>query len=299
MTSSNIIHFSNDPIKIGVIVERRYLGQNLPGAVIRALKARDVATDIICPQGCCFDPESGFLSIEEGTCLNLNSYEIIISRNRKPLGLAMLRYAEVAGIPAINSHTATQQVRDKAKMAIALARAGVPCPPTYLAEDVSVLARLPKENFPLILKATYGDNSQGLRFIRKAEDLSDIHWGTDMVLAQHYLPNYGYDLKLYVCGRKVFAVRKPAPFNSDPNAASQQVHADGAMADLALKCGKTFGLDIYGVDTIETPDGLAVIEVNEFPNFTGIPGVADHIADDLLERITDQGDVYHENRISA
>ncbi|OLB58758.1 MAG: hypothetical protein AUI13_06170 [Gemmatimonadetes bacterium 13_2_20CM_2_69_23] len=54
--------------------------------------------------------------------------------------------------------------------------------------------------------------------------------------------------------------------------------------DLALRCGRVFGLDVYGVDTVETADGVAVLEVNEFPNFTAVAGAACTIADYILAR---------------
>jgi ribosomal protein S6--L-glutamate ligase len=83
----------------------------------------------------------------------------------------------------------------------------------------------------------------------------------------------------------VFAARKPSPFNRDRGAPAQATPADRDMVDLALRCGRVFGLEIYGVDTIETEAGLAVIEVNEFPNFTGVPDAARRIAEHVLGRI--------------
>jgi ribosomal protein S6--L-glutamate ligase len=278
-------------MKIGFIVERRYLRQQMPEAVIRILQARAIGTDVLCPQGGRFDPEQGVFRSEAGGEFDLNDYDVIVSRNRNALGLAMLAYADAAGILAINTHASTQRVRNKAKMAIALGRAGVRTAPTVLAADASALAGLPPEWFPLILKATYGDNSQGLRLIRHPVDLGDVHWGDDLVLAQHYLPNDGFDLKLYVCGRTVFAMHKPSPFNGDPSASPRPARLDARMAELALRCGDTFGLDVYGVDMIETADGLAVIEVNEFPNFTGVPGAAERIVDYILARADGKGEI--------
>lgn len=276
-------------MKIGVIVERRYLRQTMPAAVLDVFRARGIVADVLSPQHCRFTTEMGMLETESGEQIDLNHYDAMLSRNRSALGLAVLAYADAADIPAINTYRATQQVRNKAEMAIALGRAGVPCAPTILASDVASLASLPQSWFPLILKATYGDNSQGLRLVRGAEDLGDLHWGEELVLAQHYLPNDGFDLKLYVCGRDVFAVRKPSPFNGDPQASPEPVRPDPRMIELALRCGDIFGLDVYGVDTVETTDGPAVIEVNDFPNFTGIPEAADLIADYVLARATGRG----------
>lgn len=266
-------------------METRYLRQAMPGTVMNTFKARGIETDIICPRDSYFDPEKGILKTEDGSELNLNHYEAIVSRNRNLLGLAMLAYADSAKILAINTHVSVQRVRNKAKMGISLALAGVPCASTFLADHASMLSKLPEDFFPLILKATYGDNSQGLRIIRRPEDLGDLHWGNDLVLAQRFLPNNGFDLKLYVCGKTVFAARKPSPINGDPNAPVQLLKPDEQMTKLALRCGETFGLDIYGVDTIETADGPVVIEVNDFPNFTGIPKAADIITDYILSRI--------------
>lgn len=274
-------------LNIGFIVERRYLRQTMPGVVIRELMGRGHHVDVLCPQGCHFESRTGLLRGEGGETFNLNGYEVVVSRNRNALGLAMLAYVEAAGLLAINSHAAMRQIRNKAKMGVALCRAGVPCAPTVLADDIAALTRLPEHWFPLILKATYGDNSQGLRLVRRSEDLGDIQWRDGVILAQHYLPNDGFDLKLYVCGQAVFAVRKPSPFNGDAWAVPQVVQPTADMVDLALRCGRAFGLEIYGVDTIETAEGLAVIEVNEFPNFTGVANAARHLTDHILARASE------------
>jgi ribosomal protein S6--L-glutamate ligase len=271
--------------KVGVIAERRYLSQSMPAAALRVLEARGVLAQVICPDDARVAPETGLVHVtRDGWTVDLNEFDVVVSRNRNGLGLAMLSYAEAAGVLTINSYASTERIRNKANMAVLLSHAGLLCPPTILARDASALAGLPRSAFPLILKPTYGDNSQGLQLIRRPEDLETVEWSDDLLLAQRYLPSDGFDLKLYVCGRTVFAVYKPTPFNGDLAAAPRPVHATPAMIDLALRCGATFGLEIYGVDTIETADGLAVIEVNEFPNFTGVPEAGECIADYVLAR---------------
>lgn len=269
---------------IGVIVEQRYLRQAMPATMIQAFTARGMSAEILCPQGGRFDPRDGIFRDAEDRTFALENYDVVISRNRNGLGLAMLSYAEAAGALTINHSSAILPVRNKAKMAIMLERAGIPCPPTVLAENQAVLAKLPSEWFPLILKATYGDNSQGLRVICQPEDLADICWDDDPVLAQKFLPNDGFDLKLYVCGEKVFAVRKPSPIGAIDRAAAQQIEPNRAMIELALKAGHLFDLDIFGVDVIENQDGLYVVEVNDFPNFTGIAGIGNLLVDYIVDR---------------
>jgi len=271
-------------IKLGFIVESRYLRQNMPAAVIDVLKSRNIDIDILNPVGGYFDLDAGYFHDAGGRSYDLKNYSAIVSRNRNALGLSMLCYAEMCGIPVINTHTAIQKVRNKAKMAIALEQACIPSVQTFLADDTSVLATLADTAFPLILKATYGDNSQGLRLVRSPTELAEIQWGNDLVLAQCFINTDGFDLKLYVIEDRVFAVRKPSPFNGDIEAQAQLIEPEQSMIDLALRCGALFDLDLYGVDTIEGPNGLEVIEVNDFPNYTGIAGVAEQIADYVLKR---------------
>jgi len=270
--------------KIAFIVEGRYLRQEMPRAVIRELEARGLEPDVLCPHGAQFDPQSGIFSSDSNLRLDLNRCDVVVARCRDALGLAMLAYAETAHLLTINTRTATEQVRSKAEMAVALERAGVPSAPTVLASDVAVVAGLSEDWFPLLLKPTYGDNSQGLRLIRRRDDVWDVHWPEQLVVAQRYLPNDGFDLKFYVCGDRVFATRKPSPFNGDRSAVAQPFKPEAALVDLALRCGRVFGLDVYGVDTVETADGVAVLEVNEFPNFTAVAGAACTIADYILAR---------------
>src|SRR5207245_424630 len=118
---------------------------------------------------------------------------------------------------------------------------GVPSAPTVLASDVAVVAGLSEDWFPLLLKPTYGDNSQGLRLIRRRDDLWDVHWPEQLVVAQRYLPNDGFDLKFYVCGDRVFATRKPSPFNGDRSAVAQPVKPEAALVALALGGGRGWG----------------------------------------------------------
>jgi glutathione synthase/RimK-type ligase-like ATP-grasp enzyme len=48
-----------------------------------------------------------------------------------------------------------------------------------------------------------------------------------------------------------------------------------------------FGLELYGVDCIETPNGPVVIEVNDFPNYSGVPGSDQLLADHVIFRAKD------------
>jgi glutathione synthase/RimK-type ligase-like ATP-grasp enzyme len=254
----------------------------MPGTVVKELKSRGHEVEIV-------NPDTGYLSVEQGVFVDkdhldhrLSKYDLIVSRNRNPLGLVLLCYCEGLGIPTVNTHASIQKVRDKASMAISLKAAGIETASTILADDVVSLSENITNNYPIIIKATYGDNCQGLRLILNEEELAQVNQSDALLLAQRYYSNDGYDLKLYVCGEFVFAVRKPSPFSGDSTAPMLPVTLTSELQSLAYRCGEIFGLDLYGVDCIETGDGPIVIEVNDFPNYSGIQGVAELIVDHIL-----------------
>ena len=58
-----------------------------------------------------------------------------------------------------------------------------------------------------------------------------------------------------------------------------------ALRELALRCGRVFGLELFGVDCIEGLGGPWVIEVNEFPNYTGVARADEQLAEHVLARM--------------
>jgi glutathione synthase/RimK-type ligase-like ATP-grasp enzyme len=44
-------------------------------------------------------------------------------------------------------------------------------------------------------------------------------------------------------------------------------------------CAAAFDLDLLGIDVLETDRGLLVVDVNEFPNYTGVEPAVAAIAD--------------------
>jgi ribosomal protein S6--L-glutamate ligase len=55
-----------------------------------------------------------------------------------------------------------------------------------------------------------------------------------------------------------------------------------ALKKLALNAGKLFGLDIFGLDVVETPQGLAILDINDFPSFGLVPRAVARISEYIL-----------------
>jgi ribosomal protein S6--L-glutamate ligase len=144
---------------------------------------------------------------------------------------------------------------------------------------------VPASSYPLVLKPTFGDNGKGLTVAPDAAQLARISWREPIALAQRLVASDGFDLKLYAIGSDVWAVRKPSPLAAvrDRGRRPTPVELTPELAALARRCGRLFGLELYGVDCIETADGPLVLEVNEFPNYTGVVEADERIVD-LVER---------------
>jgi ribosomal protein S6--L-glutamate ligase len=54
------------------------------------------------------------------------------------------------------------------------------------------------------------------------------------------------------------------------------------MLRLARRVGQYFGLDLYGVDVLETPQGLVIVDINDFPSFYGVPRKVSSVAEYIL-----------------
>jgi glutathione synthase/RimK-type ligase-like ATP-grasp enzyme len=262
------------PKSLGVLVEQRYLSHAQPAGMVAALRARghDVFT---------IDPEA--IAAEAGDPDWLYDIDLVVGRGRSLALLCLLTWAESCGARTINRRAAIAAVHNKAEMAVRLAAEGLPTPKTFLGHPGELAATVPRDSYPLILKPSFGDNCQGLELVEGPGELASLSWPEPLVLAQEFLPTDGNDLKLYVVGGEVWAVRKPSPL-TDRNGAPELIAQTPELTQLARRCGDLFGLELYGVDCLETEAGTVVVEVNEFPNYTGVPDADDTLADYVLAR---------------
>jgi ribosomal protein S6--L-glutamate ligase len=200
-------------------------------------------------------------------------------------GLSLLEAAEAAGIPTINNARSIRLVRDKA-VATAVAHAhGLPIPRTYFVVHPRLLAQIPLENYPLIVKPSNGSVCRDVYRVNHPADLATLALANDahsLLLAQRYVQNPGFDIKLYVIGTQVYAVRKNSPLHPAMNAREDLIPVTPELRKLALKMGTLFGLTIYGVDVVQTPEGWVGVDINDFPSFGGVPGAVALLAKFIL-----------------
>ena len=263
-------------MRFAIIAERRYLGQRMPAALLPAILNAGHSADIICSDDQLWDFPSHLPSFD--------AYDGVIARDRSLLGLFLLAWAERSGVPVVNPRAAIEGVRNKAEMAATLAADGIAMPPTIVCRRVDQLEQLPDAFFPLVLKPNIGDNGNGIQIVT-AQNVSGVQLRHgSLILAQKFVPNDGFDLKLYVAGESVWAVRKPNLWCSSGGSVPSPIRLNEQMRALALRCGKALGLEVYGVDALPDPGGLQVLEVNEFPNFSGVAEAPEAVANVLIAR---------------
>ena len=270
-------------MKFCVLVEGRYLRQRMPRDVISYLWQAGHQADIVCSDGLLFDSATA-------NSLRFEACDAVISRDRSLMGLFLLDWAEKMGLPAVNPRAAIEKVRNKAEMTGALVAAGIPMPETVVCRTIEQLWHLRPSFFPFLVKPNFGDNAAGIQMAIERFDLRGIRPSDEsVVLVQKFVPNDGTDLKLYVAGERVWAVRKKSPWPRGGRSGCSQVPLDRDMRWIARECGHVLGLDVYGVDALPTSHGIQVLEVNEFPNFTGVEEAPQAIADILVARGSESG----------
>jgi ribosomal protein S6--L-glutamate ligase len=237
----------------------------MPAALVRELERVDIplrvvtANDVVARIG--VDP---WPEVSPG--------DVVVARTRNCFGLALLRAAGRPGIIALPRWESVAHARNKAHAVETLAARGIPMPRTVLAESPAALKRLSDDEFPLLLKPHLGDNANGIVLVRHPCELDDLTWSDGLVMAQEFVDSGSVDLKLYGVGDQLWAVRRPSPLAGarGPVRPPERVDVTPELETLARACGEAFGLELYGVDVLVSSRGPLVIDVNEFPNYTGI-----------------------------
>ena len=99
-------------------------------------------------------------------------------------------------------------------------------------------------------------------------------------MVQEYIAeSEGCDTRVFVVGDKVIAGMKRSAqaeefrSNVELGGVTQAVEVSDEYAKIALASTKALGLEVAGVDIIETKDGPAVLEVNGNPGFKALEEV--------------------------
>jgi ribosomal protein S6--L-glutamate ligase len=192
------------------------------------------------------------------------------------LSLALGGVLHARGARLLNPYPACVTARNKILCAQVLTDAGIPAPRTWVTGELSQLRSLLRET-PIIVKPFMGWRGQGVRAVRTVADLEALPPLDGAVVVQELLDGPGEDLRVYVAGERMFATKKP--FSATSFAVpGRPVPVSSEVGETALRVGRAFGLGLYGMDFIETPNGPRVVDVNYFPGYKGCAGAAEAVA---------------------
>ena len=261
------------------IVEEKYRDDAMPMVIAEQLRQWGHGVDLL-------EPQTAVTCLSDLAEQGYDAY-VLKSLAEGP-GLSILEAAEAVGIPTINNSRAVRLVRDKA-VAAAFARAhGLPIPATYFVAHPRLLQQLPESVYPLVVKPSNGSSCRDIYRLNNPADLAALQiseTNESFFLAQHYEENTGFDIKVYVTGKEVYAaIAKKSPLHLSIE--ERFVPLTPQIRKLVLQVGTLFGLDIYGVDVVETPRGPAILDINDFPSFAKVPRAVPRIAEYVLHAAT-------------
>jgi ribosomal protein S6--L-glutamate ligase len=230
-------------------------------------------------------------------------YDLYLFKSHSPLAESLAAAAHYRNGKLINEYPATMKVRDKVLTCTMLLQAGIPTPRTFVTDSIENLRPVVRET-PIVVKPYRGRRGQGIEICmdesqfdelveRRAAETptSEDDGGEDgaalgerLIFAQEYEEHEPFDYKAYAIGDYVHAIKRIFPATTKEEKLGTPVGDDHELEDLVRRCGKLFGLELYGVDLVKTPRGYSVIEVNCFPGYKGVPQGGERIANFILER---------------
>lgn len=197
--------------------------------------------------------------------------------------IAVVRHFELMGVPVVNRASAIEHAKNKLSCLQLLARKGVPVPDTLMSRYPRDLDKMMKlvGGPPLILKLLRGTQGTGVIFAESkasVESMLETIWslGEDIMIQRFIAESKGKDIRVLVInGEARAAMRRIGPegefrSNIHRGGVGEPVKLSKAFERVAVKAAEAAGLDLAGVDVLESAGGPMVIEVNASPGFEGL-----------------------------
>ncbi len=204
--------------------------------------------------------------------------DLYLLKSRSPEARVVAHRAELAGARVVNRPSATAAALDRWAMATRLQLAGVCAPAAWAFPTLSLMWRdtvtrhhLP---WPLVVKSRTSARGDLVTLVRGPAELRALlpAWSDEPVVAQQYVENDGFDVKVWVIGGTLWAARRAGALESCDKSSDVALGPDEMPAqwrETALRAGAALGLDLFGVDLLVRDGRAHVVDVNAFPGFRG------------------------------
>ena len=197
-------------------------------------------------------------------------------------GLAVVRQFDMMGVPVMNTAIAIARSRDKLRAMQLLTKKHIDVPTTVCARTPhAVPVALGLIGTPAIVKLQQGTQGIGTMIAETPQavgSLLETLWamGQDIILQEYIAESRGRDLRAIVVGQRVVASMrrqaKSGEFRSNLHRGGLgvRVKLDARYAAAAVAAVKVMGLDVAGVDMLESKSGPKILEINSSPGLVGI-----------------------------
>lgn len=197
---------------------------------------------------------------------------------------------EQTGVTVINGFEQTIRAGNKLMTSLLLSRAGIPTPRTMLAFTPDAAKKaLGELGYPAVLKPTVGSWGRLIALLKDEESAEAVLEDREFMFPayqvyylQEKVERPPRDIRSFVIGDRVVAAiyRTSGPRDWRTNTArggkAENCPIDKELEEISLRAARVVGDGIYGIDCMETPNGLVVHEVNntiEFKNTVPATGI--------------------------
>ncbi|MCI0454368.1 MAG: 30S ribosomal protein S6--L-glutamate ligase [Candidatus Dadabacteria bacterium] len=253
--------------------------------LVEASKERGHEVEVVDYLKCYFVIEKGHPEIHyHGS--RLSDIKAIIPRigaSHTFYGTAVVRQFEIMNIFSANESQAITRSRDKLRSMQLLSRERIGIPITAFASSPSDISHLIEEvgGAPLVVKLLQGTQGIGVVLAetkKAAESVLEAFYGLDanMLIQEFVSEAKGADIRAFVVGDKVVGAMKRQGAKDEFRS---NIHRGGTANaiklskeehETAVKAARVLGLNIAGVDMLQSKRGPLIMEVNSSPGLEGI-----------------------------
>lgn len=228
-------------------------------------------------------------------------------------GTAVVRQFEMQGVFPVNSSVAIVRSRDKLRSTQIFSRHDIGIPKTVFANHPKDVNNIINEvgGTPCIIKLLEGTQGIGVVLAetkKAAKSVIEAFYGLKAnILVQEFIEEAGgADIRAFVVNDKVIGAMKrqgaEGEFRSNLHrgGSSKMIKLSRAEKKMAIEAAKAMGLNVAGVDMIQSSRGPLILEVNSSPGLEGIEkSTGIDIAGEIINFIEIKSKTKFKDKVSA
>lgn len=236
----------------------------------------------------------------------VDRYDALIVRLLNPEGDSDFQFDYLdqlskRGVYVLNSLPSLAVAESKFLSSAVLSRAGFPVPEFAVVQRAEDAISFVERHRDVVAKPLYGFQGRDVVRVRAGDDeaikkISRLIGDYRGILVQPFVPNPGRDIRAFVVGDRVvaaiFRIAPPGDWKTNVffGGRVEKAKLRSDAEELSIRAAKAIGLEYTGVDLIEGPDGLLVLEVNGAPAWSGLEratgkDIARSIVDLVLQKV--------------